>query len=53
MVILLQYYQKNTTNYLTVTGTGVELSVGLGMDPVKTSDWIPVTVSYIADGHVC
>jgi len=43
---------KNTTNYLTVAGTSVEFSAGLGMDPVETSDWIPMTVPYIADGHV-
>jgi len=53
MAILMQAASsQNTTNYLTVTGTGVELSAGFGMDPVETSYWISVTVPYIADGYV-
>lgn len=51
-ILLQAASSKNTTNYLTVTGTSVELSAGFGMDPVETSYWISVTVPYIADGYV-
>lgn len=47
-------YQKNVGRdsiHLSVTGTGVELRAGLGMDPVETPNGIPVTVSDVADGH--
>lgn len=37
---------------LTVTGTGVELRAGLRVDPVETSDGVPVAVSYVANSGV-